>query len=228
MLRGAIAAAAIAAFLALAGASPAEAARPTVLATGDSMIQYVDVYLKRRLRTRTRVPSDARISTGLSKPSALNWPRHAGRQARRFRPRAVVVFLGANDGFPMRGRRCCGLRWRREYARRAGRMMDAYVRGGARRVYWLQLPQAREGEFRKIYPAVNKGVRLAAKRRRKRVRIVALNEFFTPRGRYRDLMRYRGRIVRVRQRDGVHLSAAGASIAAGLVARRIRRDPAIR
>jgi hypothetical protein len=223
MLRGAIAAAAIAALLVAAGPSPARAAKPVVLATGDSMVQYVDVYLKRRLKSRARVPSDARISTGLSKPSLLNWPRHAGAQVRRFRPRAVVVFLGANDGFPMRGRPCCGKPWSREYARRAGRMMDAYIKGGVRRVYWLQLPQAREGMFRKAYPAVNKGVRLAAKHRRKRVRIVALNEFFTPHGRYRDVMRYRGRTVRVRQRDGVHLSPAGASIAAGLVARRIRQ-----
>ncbi len=199
-----------------------------MLATGDSMIQYVDVALKRHLRKSARVPSDAQISTGLSKTSFLNWPRHAAAQTRRFHPRAVVVFLGANDGFPMRGRRCCGKRWSREYARRAGRMMDAYTRGGVRRVYWLQLPQARSGDFRKAYPAVNRGVRLAAKRRRKSVRVLAMNKVFTPRGRYRDVMRYRGRLVRVRQRDGIHLSPAGATIAARFTIRRIRRDRVLR
>ena len=226
MHRGTIAAAAIAAFL--VPAVPAKAAKPAVLATGDSMIQYVDVALKRQLRKSARVPSDARISTGLSKTSFLNWPRHARAQARRYHPRAVVVFLGANDGFPMRGRRCCGTRWRREYARRAGRMMDAYRRQGVRRVYWLLLPQARDGDFRRIYPAVNAGVRLAANRRRKRVRILKLNKVFTPRGRYRDSMRYRGRLIRVRQADGIHLSPAGATIAARFTVRRIRRDRVLR
>jgi hypothetical protein len=232
MPRGAIAAAATGAAILVvssgAAAPAAGPAKPTVLATGDSMIQYVDVYLKRRLRGRARVPSDAKISTGLSKPSLLNWPRYAGGQSGRFHPRAVVVFLGANDGFPISGRKCCGRGWRKAYARRAGKMMDAYVRGGARRVYWLALPQAREGDFRRIYPAVNKAARLAARHRRKRVRIVALNEYFTPKGRYRDVLRYHGRNVRVRQRDGIHLAPAGASIAARIVARRIRRDRVLR
>jgi hypothetical protein len=209
-------------------AVPAHAAGPVVLATGDSLMDHVDVALAARLAGRADVIRDVQVATGLSKPWLVNWPRYAHQQAHRFHPEIVVVFMGANDGYPMRGRRCCGKRWSREYARRAGRMMDAYIKGGVRRVYWLQLPQAREGDFRKAYPAVNKGVRLAARHRRKRVRIVALNEFFTPRGHYRDVMRYHGRTVRVRQSDGIHLSPAGASIAAGLVARRIRKDRVLR
>ena len=106
-------------------------------------------------------------------------------------------------------------------------MMDAYLRNGVRRVYWLQLPQARGGDFRKAYPAVNRGSRLAAKRR-KRVRIVALNKVFTPRGRYRDVHALPRAHVRVRQRDGIHLSPAGATIAARFTIRRIRRDRVLR
>ena len=58
-----------------------------------------------------RVKRDAHVGTGLSKPFQLNWPRHARRMARRYHPRASVVFIGANDGFPLRyhGKRrdCC-------------------------------------------------------------------------------------------------------------------------
>ena len=138
------------------------------------------------------------------------------------------MFLGANDGFPMRGRRCCGKRWSREYARRVGKTMDAYLTGGAACV--LAPAAAGPGGLlpASAYPAVNRGIRLATRRRRTTVDTVALNKFFTPRGRYRDVMRYRGRNVRVRQRDGIHLSSAGASIAARLVARRIRRDRVLR
>jgi hypothetical protein len=189
-----------------------------VLATGDSMIQYVDTALDRRLRRH--VISDARIATGISKPLALDWPRHAAEQVRRFRPRATVVFLGANDGFDMRtpaGQRvrCCGRPWRIEYARRAAAMMAAYAQGGQAAVIWLLLPQAREGFFRRVYPAVNAALRRAA--RTQPVRLIHLNQVFTPGGRFRETMRWKGRTVVVRQRDGIHLSPAGADIAASLV-----------
>lgn len=223
--------------LILAAPASAEQARPAggvpVLATGDSMIQIVDVYLGRRLEPggRVNVISDARISTGISKPGLLDWPRHAAAQVRRYRQRATVVFLGANDGFPMRshrGRRvsCCGRLWSREYARRARRMMATYSQGGSARVYWLLLPQARAGFFRRVYPAVNRGLRRAARGMRG-MALIHLNKVFTPRGRYREFIRYHGRRVRARQSDGIHLSAAGASIAASIVARRMRADRAI-
>ena len=222
-----LAAALLSSAAAVAALAPASAhAAPTVLATGDSMIQYVDVALRRRLEPpgRAKVISDARISTGISKPFLLDWPRHAVSQVGRLHPRVTVMFLGANEGFDMRSRghrvRCCGRPWRIEYARRARRMMRTYSQGGTGRVYWLLLPQAREGLFRRAYPAVNKGLRRAG-RGLPGVRLVHLNKVFTPRGRYRSVMRYRGRLVRVRQSDGVHLSAAGASIAASIVIRRM-------
>ena len=82
------------------------AAAATVLATGDSMMQILDIYLARRLEPggKLDVRSDTRISTGISKPSLLNWPRYAASQARRLHPRATVMFLGANDGFNFRSR----------------------------------------------------------------------------------------------------------------------------
>ena len=77
--------------------------RLRLLATGDSMIQIIDCYLQQRLGSRgVRVRSDARICTGISKPSLLDWQAQARRQAAR-RPDVVVMFLGANDGFPMGG-----------------------------------------------------------------------------------------------------------------------------
>ena len=206
----------------------------TVLATGDSTIQIVDSFLARRLERRAgvRVVSDARISTGLSKPAVLNWPLHASGQMRRYRPRVTVISIGANDGFPFRGRSgrsvgCCGRAWRIRYARRARTMMRTYRRRGASRVYWLLLPQARGGSFRRVVRAVNAALSRAARPRGDGVRLVHLNRVFTPRGRYRDVIRRHRRLVRVRQRDGVHLSVAGASIAASLVIRAIDRDRAL-
>jgi lysophospholipase L1-like esterase len=199
--------------------------RLTVLATGDSMIQIIDSYLKQRIGSdRTRIRSDARVATGISKPSLLDWQAHAREQARRVRPDVTVMFIGANDGFPIAGADCCGQAWIARYAARARRMMRAYARGGRGRVYWLLLPAPRGGFFREIFPAVNAALRSAAHGLQDDVRLVDLAQVFTPGGRYRDSMTIGGRTVRVRQKDGIHLNAAGASLAATIVIRGLRRD----
>ena len=202
--------------------------RLRVLATGDSMIQVVDGFLARKLGRRAGVHSDARISTGISKPFLLDWGLLAARQARRLRSDATVVFLGANDGFGMRTpagvtAACCGEAWVAEYARRARRMMALYARGGAARVYWLTLPAPRSGAFRRVYGPVNEALVRAA-RGLPDVRLVRLDRVFTPGFRFRTTIRYRGRRVNARQRDGVHLSNAGAAVAADLIARALRAD----
>ena len=203
--------------------------RLKVLATGDSMIQIIDSYLQQRIGSGpARVRSDAHISTGISKPSLLDWPAHAMRRARGMRPDVTVMFLGANDGFPMAGAGCCGRAWRLEYARRARGMMRTYARGGRARVYWLLLPAPRGGNFRKVYFAVNAALRRAARGLEDDVRLIDLVEVFTPGWRYRDSMQIGGRTVRVRQSDGVHLNTTGASLAATLVIRAMRRDRILR
>jgi hypothetical protein len=206
------------------------APRGPVLATGDSMIQYVDVALDRRLQRR--VISDARIGTGISKPLQLDWQRYAVEQVERRKPAATVMFVGANDGFDMTTPsgarvRCCGKPWRVEYARRASAMMATYARDGAAKIYWLTLPQARDGFFRRVYPAVNAALRRASREHRGDVRLIALNDVFTPHGRYRETMRWKGRTVVVRQDDGIHLSPIGADIGASLVEDEMRADGAL-
>jgi hypothetical protein len=201
----------------------------SLLATGDSMIQIIDGYLKVRLGPRgVRVRSDAHISTGISKPSLLDWQAQARRQAAS-KPDVVVMFLGANDGFPMADAACCNNEaWIAEYARRARRMMASYGRGGRTRVYWLLLPTPRGGFFRETFPAVNAGIRRAAARARRDVRVIDLVEVFTPGGRYRDSMPVGGRVRRVRQGDGVHLNTTGASVAANVIIRTLRRERILR
>ena len=196
-----------------------------ILATGDSMIQILDSFLQQRLqRGRVRVRRESHISTGVSRPSLLNWNNKARSQARGVRPDASVVFLGANDGFPIGRAQCCGRAWVRGYARRVRDMMRSYSRGGAGTVYWLTLPVPRRGNFKPIYAAVNAAIRRAARRYPDTVRIVDTEAVFTPGRRYTSTIRFGGRRVHVRQGDGVHLNTAGASIAASLVIRAMRRD----
>jgi lysophospholipase L1-like esterase len=208
--------------------------RLELLATGDSMIQYVDTSLTKRFEPGgdIDVRTDARISTGISKPFLLNWVAHARRQAAGIRPDVTVVFIGANDGFPLRvsGHRkapCCGRAWVRAYARRAHSMMASYARRGQGQVCWLNLPAPRGGSWRHIYAAVNRALRRAARSFGPEVRLIDIARVFTPRFKFRSAMRWKGRRVVVRQPDGVHLSVAGASIAAELVGRALRAERAL-
>jgi hypothetical protein len=205
----------------------------SLLATGDSMIQIIDGFLAQRLQSdRVGVHSDARISTGISKPFMLNWPFHAREQASHLHPDVTVVLIGANDGFPLRtssGRRvnCCGNAWISAYAKRASGMMASYARRGAGSVYWATLPAPRSASFRRVYRAVNQALRDAARRHPGEVHLVRLASRFTPGFRFRQSILWHGRPVSVRQPDGVHLNVTGASIAATLIIQAMRRDGVI-
>jgi lysophospholipase L1-like esterase len=202
--------------------------RLTLLATGDSMIQIVDGFLKQRLQSeRVGVFSDARISTGISKPFLLNWPFHAKQQAAQRHPDVTVMFIGANDGFALHGANCCGKAWIRAYANRVSGMMTTYARHGAGSVYWALLPAPRDGNFRRVFPAVNQALRDAARRHPGEVHLVRLPHRFTPGFRFHQYIRWHGRYVSVRQPDGVHLNVTGASIAATLIIQQMRRDGVI-
>lgn len=210
--------------------APATAARSgRVLASGDSMIQIVDGLLAQKLRRQHfRVRSDAHIGTGISKPFQLDWVAHARKLAASYRPSATVVFLGANDGFPLRfeGRRrnCCSRAWRKAYAARAQAMMQALERDGEARVYWLTLPAARPGNWNHIYRSVNLALHTASRREGDGVRLVDMGAVFTPSGRFQQTIVRDGRRISVRQADGIHLNVAGARIATRVVVRRMRRD----
>jgi lysophospholipase L1-like esterase len=203
----------------------------TLLVTGDSLSQPLDAQLARDLAGRegTRVVRDPRLGTGISKSGLLDWGKLAVAQERKEHPDAVVIFIGANEGFPMRvagGREasCCGGPWAAEYAFRVRSMMNVYRRAGAARVYWLLLPMPRDAARRRIATAVNAAIAVAAQPYRAQVRVLDISAIFTPGGRYRAAMPVGGRDTVVREPDGVHLNDAGAGVAADAVLAAVRRD----
>ncbi|MEA2467332.1 MAG: uncharacterized protein QOJ57_1458 [Thermoleophilaceae bacterium] len=215
-------------------AAPATAASSgRVLASGDSMIQIVDGYIAKKVRSQHfRLRSDAHVGTGISKPAQFDWVAHARKLAISYRPSATVVFLGANEGFPLRWdgkrRNCCSRAWRKAYAARAQAMMQALERDGAARVYWLTLPAARPSNWNHIYRSVNLALRTAARREGDGVRLIDMGAVFTPSGRFQQTIVRDGRHISVRQADGIHLNVAGARIAARVVVRQMRADQLFR
>jgi hypothetical protein len=202
------------------GSAP-QAPPPTVLATGDSTMQGIDTFLTDDLGDTATVVSDVRPGFAISK--ANGWAPIAAAQAASLRPRTTVVSIGAAEGFPMRvadGSRhaCCDAAWVGEYSRRVRATIRAYLRHG--RVFWLTLPAPREAKAVPIFAAVNAAI-LRAAEGLVGVRVLRMDLLFTPAG-YRDVIRYRGRQVRVREPDGVHLNVSGAAIAGRAVTKALR------
>lgn len=206
------------------GSTPRRGRLRSLLVTGDSMSQPLDSELARRLaRAKVRTVREPHIGTGISKSFLLDWGALSTQQARRLRPEAVVVFLGANEGFPMRtpagDRPCCDAAWAAEYATRVRGVVDAYRRGGAERIYWLLLPAPRDPDRARVARVVNAAIRVAAGGYGAQVQVVDAAGLFTPGGRFRSAMTVDGRQQIVRNPDGIHLNETGAALLADLLER---------
>ena len=202
----------------------------TVLVTGDSLAMPLDAEVARRLEPEgIEVVRDPHVGTGISKLDLGDWGAIATRQTREEEPDAVVVFIGANEGFPMPepgggAVECCGSDWAAVYATRARQMMDTYRQGGQARVYWLTLPTPRDDDRAEVARVVNEGISVAAQPYRVHVRVLDMVELFTPGDEYRDSMEVDGEDRIVREADGVHLNDEGAKVAADTVLDALEQD----
>ena len=162
-----------------------------------------------------RTVRDVHVGTGISKTDLLDWGKLSAKQVAKDEPDAVVVFIGANEGFPMPGARgrkvqCCGPDWAAAYATRVRQMMRAYRQdgSGAGVLADAALP-ARASPARRSRGAVNAAIEVAAGPFRAQVRPLDMVPVFTPDGRYRDAIEADGRKRVVRDPDGIHLERRG-------------------
>lgn len=209
------------------GKPPARALR-RLLVTGDSMSQPLDSELARRLTDgqAIQVTREPKLGSGISKTFPVDWAKLSRQLADREKPDAVVMFLGANEGFPLapvgtsKEVECCAVGWAQEYAFRVRQVMNTFRRGGQARVYWLTLPLPRDPERRKIAQVVNAAIRVAVQPYRAQARVIEMEALFTPDDTYRESLN--GTLVR--DADGIHLNDAGAKLAADPVMRALEAD----
>ncbi|HEX8121626.1 MAG TPA: hypothetical protein VF549_10230 [Solirubrobacteraceae bacterium] len=204
----------------------------TMLVTGDSLAMPLDAELARRLSDRgVKVDRDPHIGTGISKDAVglVDWAKLSAKQSKDNDYDAVVMFIGANEGFDMPGPggkkvKCCGPDWAAVYATRARTMMNTYRRDGATKLYWLTVMTPRDAERARIARSVDAGIFAAAAAYRAQVRVIDTVPIFTPGFEYRASMDVDGRDTIVRESDGIHLNDAGAKIAADHVMDALARD----
>lgn len=214
---------------AIGAAPPRKERLRTLLVTGDSMAQPLDAKLATALSDRgVKVERDVRLGTGISKSFLLDWGELSTQQVKRRKPDAVVVFIGANEGFPIEtggGKEveCCSADWAALYANRARRMADTYRQAGNARVYWITIPTARDADRAKINRVVNAAVKVAAQPWASQVRVLDTVPMFAPRG-YEDAISIDGQERIVRAADGIHLNDEGAGLLAQTVLARLGQD----
>ena len=211
-------------------AEPAARKEPlkTLLVTGDSLSQPLDSELARLLTPKgVKVIRDPHLGSGISKSFLVDWGQLSADQVRKHKPDAIVVMIGANEGYPIEvGKtqvKCCGADWASAYANRARRMLATYRQGGLARIYWITVPLTRDPKRAAIANVVDASIAVAAQPWRRQVRVIDSRPIFTPDG-YRDAMKINGKETIVRASDGIHLNEPGSKLLAENVLGRINRD----
>jgi hypothetical protein len=201
-----------------------------LLVTGDSLSQPLDAILAQRLaEDGVEVARDPKLGSGVSNAEFLDWGQVATAQVRDEAPDAVVVFIGAGEGYVMDGPdgkpvECCGPDWAAIYANRVRQMMDTYRQDGAARVYWINVPKSRANVRNETSTVVNEAVRVAAVPWLSQVRVIDMDPVFSPDGEYTDAIEVDGEETIVRESDGLHLNQEGAEIAADIVMEKLDAD----
>ncbi|MBP7275857.1 MAG: DUF459 domain-containing protein [Kiritimatiellae bacterium] len=202
-----------------------EAPRSPVLLVGDSMMRMPGTAMERQLK---RIPDIqafvySGIGTGLARLDAFDWMAKLDALCAEHKPKVAVVALGANDRQPMKLPHGTEIvqpgtpEWDAEYARRIGTAMDHLIAGGCERVIWLLLPPMREPQVSEFAKHVNTLIVSEAERRPK---VIAHD--FSPLVVDRRTGGFTERVmdpktaaaIRIRETDGIHLSADGSRLLA--------------
>ncbi len=190
---------------------------------GDSQIGVPGQSLQRLAGTTGLITTelDVRISTGLARPDAFDWPAHLAEALPAWAPDAVVVQFGANDHQGVRTPDgWLAFRtdaWAAEYRARVDAVMTLLERQAAR-VYWLGQPIARDDGYSARLEVLNALYAEVASRHPQVEFIPIWALLATADGTYAShLPDAFGREVRVRADDGIHLSRAGGDLVAKVV-----------
>jgi hypothetical protein len=204
------------------------AAKPLeVLVTGDSEADLVGLKMA-DLDSGDLLTVDtvARNGTALTNPGFFNWELNAEQEMSSRDPDAVVMLIGANDGFNVTvdGQLYAPgtPEWEAEFARRVAVVMKTLSGDGKRPVYWVPPPTARDQTYNEIYRSQNRAVKRAAES----VEGARYVDIFSTigNGKYSDDIEVNGRKVLGRQSDGIHFNREGAEVPAGLVLAAMAKD----
>lgn len=213
------------------GEEPVDAGElETVLVTGDSLSTPLDQEIARRLSPEgVEVIQEPHLASGISNDAIVDWGQLAASQVEEYSPDAVVMFMGANEGYDFEGPdgetiKCCGAEWAAIYASRVRQLADTFRQDGDARLYWLEQPLPRDPDRAELQKVVNAAIEVGTQPWRSQVRVLETDPTFAPDGTYTDSIEVDGESTIVREGDGIHLNDVGSGIAADQVLEAMNND----
>jgi hypothetical protein len=194
--------------------------KPRMLAlVGDSMmaVGLSDILLRETAPDQdVRVVKAFRSGTGLARPDVFDWMTEYPAMIGEARPDAIIVAIGANDGqgFVDNGKVLTfgSDAWVKAYQQRTAAFLNMLTQNGAH-VVWIALPPMKSGAYNEKIAEIN------------RITYTVVNQYpqvswWNPapylgdeKGGYRDFATTPdGKITRIRQTDGIHMSDEGAAL----------------
>jgi hypothetical protein len=199
-------------------ATPVALQSAQVALVGDSMMAVGLAPVLRRSVTRessARFVRAYRSGTGLGRPDVFNWPVQYPQLIGAARPDLVICAIGANDAqnFQVSGNvYYFGTpAWKQMYAERVRDFAKLLTRDGAR-VLWIGMPVMRESGFSRRMASINVLVKEVLAEF-PQITWVDPNLYIAGSGGSFEQYRQdqRGKLVRLRADDGIHLSEDGAA-----------------
>jgi uncharacterized protein len=190
---------------------------------GDSMVEPVgNALLNRSEKLRSFKPHMTfRISSGLCRPDFFNWPKTMRQVITKQHPEVSVVMFGGNDyqDIFVGGRELTRFtpEWTKEYERRVAQVIQILTEGGGR-LYWLGAPVMRDPQ-RSTYAAELDDIYRRVCARYPRVTYVDTWSLVSDsKGRYTAyLANSEGKMERIREPDGEHLTDIGGNRLAAVI-----------
>lgn len=198
--------------------APVVAPSMQVALVGDSMMAVGLAPVLRRNITRengARLVRAYRSGTGLGRPDVFNWPAQYPQLIGAARPELVICSIGANDAQNFQVDRTVYSfgtpAWKQMYAERVREFAKLLTRDGAR-VLWIGMPVMRESGFARRMTSLNVLVKEVLTEF-PQITWVDPNPYIAGSGGSFEQYRQdqRGKLVRLRADDGIHLSEDGAA-----------------
>jgi hypothetical protein len=189
-----------------------------VALVGDSMMAVgLAPVLRRTMATQSgvRFVRAYRSGTGLGRPDVFNWPEQYPQLIGAARPGLVICSIGANDAQNFQLDRTVYVfgtpAWKQVYADRVRQFARLLTRDGAR-VLWVGMPVMRENGFARRMASVNSLVKEVLTEF-PQITWIDPNPYIAGEGgSFQQYLRdQRGKLVRLRADDGIHLSEDGAA-----------------
>lgn len=186
-----------------------------VVFMGDSMMQSLAPPIQRWLNQEHGISSTnlARHSTGLTNREYYDWPAEIERWlAEQNDPtiKLLVIQMGANDPWDIQeGKKTYKFQsadWEQVYGARIQRIIQA-AHARNIRVVWLGFPIMRSAKYEKKIRYLNDFVLKTVTQNGGMA--FAVQNLISPKGSYQDSIPIAGKTVRVRNKDGIHLSREG-------------------